>query len=86
MLKAASHVKAITDSSGSVLLDLRSGTYYSLNGVASDFWSGLVDGLAADDMVARISQKYSAPAARVATDLQSFVQHLDAMGLIDGER
>jgi Coenzyme PQQ synthesis protein D (PqqD) len=82
----SSQVKMLADSAGAVLLDLRNGRYYSLNVVATDVWSGLVDGIARDDLIGRLIQKYEQPADRLSTDIDLYIDRLSEMGLVDVAR
>jgi hypothetical protein len=70
-------VKSIIDPDGSVLLDVRRGHYYSLNGVGAFIWKHLELGLTTAEIEGRIAANYNAAdAARVHEDVSHFISQL----------
>lgn len=82
-LKAVAHVRAIQDGSGAVLLDLKRGTYFSLNGVGAVLWSRLNDKASVDELVSYASSRYTVPIDNVREHVQGFIAELDGAGLLE---
>jgi hypothetical protein len=78
------------DVDGEVLiLNLRSGVYYSSDGTGGVTWALLAAQVPVNDIVARLSTGYGIDAARVRPAVEAFVDELAREGLIvpcpDGE-
>jgi len=76
------HVQSVVDPDGAVLLDLKKGKYFSLNGIAADIWGGIEAGLTLPQIEARLAASYDAPAGRLRADVDSFVAQLARAELI----
>jgi hypothetical protein len=77
------HVRSVIDPDGAVLLDLRAGKYYSLNGVAAEIWVALEAGHTAPEIEARITERFSMPADAVSRDVAGFIRQLESSRLVD---
>jgi hypothetical protein len=66
-----------------ILLNLRSGDYYSLNPVGSFFWKGLVTGRTAEDLTVSAAETYSQPVAVIEADFAAFTSELAELGLLE---
>jgi hypothetical protein len=65
-----------------VLLDPRSGSYYSLDGVGARIWE-LSDGdHTVADITAALDAEYDAPAAAIESDALDLLRDLSAEGLV----
>jgi hypothetical protein len=66
-----------------VLLNLRSGEYYSLNGTGSFFWKGLVKGESLSQLVSQAQRAFQQPLEVLEADLTALVGELERLGLIE---
>lgn len=78
-----SHVRFMADSDGAVILDLKKGKYYSLNGVGADIWAELTQGRRGNEILQSLRAKYSVPSDRLEDDLKQFMLGLQEKGLLD---
>jgi Coenzyme PQQ synthesis protein D (PqqD) len=65
-----------------IIIDLSSGTYYSLRGSAPSIWNAIADGADSGSIVRRLEGVYEAPAGEVAEAVESFLRTLEESGLI----
>jgi hypothetical protein len=66
-----------------VVVDVRTGTYHSLNGVAGDIFLALgSEGATAHQVVSRLTSKYDAPPETIHRDALAFLDQLAAESLI----
>src|SRR5688572_5016456 len=65
-----------------VVVNLQSGSYYSLEREAACAWTILDEGSTEADLVDRIAQRYAAPHAEIAGALKSFLAELQHEGLV----
>jgi Coenzyme PQQ synthesis protein D (PqqD) len=69
-----------------VLLHSKKGIYYGLNPVAAQIWTGISEGLSADEIVARVVAEFDASEDRVREDVRALLESLTSHGLlIDAE-
>ena len=61
-------------------VDLQTGTYFSLEGVAGEVWALISAGAALDDIIRSISEAYAGDG--IDTSLQSFIEELMGLELI----
>jgi hypothetical protein len=59
-----------------IIIDLESGTYFSLQGAAPAIWSGLSEGKADEQIVAGLQELYDADAAELTAAVDAFLQEL----------
>lgn len=76
------HVRSMIDEDGAVLLDLKAGTYYSLNGLAAQIWLKVVAGEEESTIVSTICESFGVQEDKVRSDIQSFMTGLTGKGLI----
>jgi hypothetical protein len=76
------HVRSMIDGDGAVLLDLKAGRYYSLNGVGAKIWSRAEKGMTLSQIVADLQATYQVPADKLAADLAAFVRNMEEKGLL----
>lgn len=84
-LRIAPHVRSMADETGAVLLDLKAGVYYSLNGTAARIWDKVEEGLALHEIREHLLTAYPTAAGQIDRDLQTFVDNLQGKGLLHGE-
>ena len=77
-----SDVKSTADKDGFVLLDVRKGVYYSLNGTGGTIWAKLLEGLAPPSIIDFLAENFGKPHEQIRGDLQRFLQSLEKKGLI----
>ena len=65
-----------------MLLDLETGTYFTLNPVGTLVWRGLERAESVDQIVERIVSEYDAPAAQVKSDVAQLLGDLTRRGLV----
>ena len=67
-----------------LIINVETGYYFSLDGVGSLIWSMLADGVDERDMVARIVSEYEVEESTARDDLRALVDALAGEELIDG--
>jgi hypothetical protein len=65
-----------------IIIDLATGTYFSLQGAAPAIWSGLVAGEADEQIVTRLAAAYDAPAEELAAAVATFLEELERNQLV----
>jgi hypothetical protein len=76
------HVRSMIDGDGAVLLDLKAGRYYSLNGVGARIWSRAEKGMTLAQILEDLQQAYQVPSEKLAADLTAFVRAMEEKGLL----
>ena len=67
-----------------ILMDLGPSVYHSLRGVGADVWALLAEGpLPIADVVAKLLDEYEVDMALLLSDVETFLQRLQAAGLAD---
>jgi len=67
----------------SVLLNVQSEEYYSLNEVGTRTWE-LIDGQATvEEIAAKLAEEYEAPLPDIEADVRALLQDLRQQGLLD---
>lgn len=77
------HVRSVIDPDGAVILDLRRGKYYSLNGVGAEIWLQIEAGRSAAEIEGHLVRQLGAPAADARRDTADFLADLRQKELID---
>ena len=70
------HVRSVVHGDRTVLLDLRRGRYYSLDGVGTRVWELLQAGADVPAIVAQIGEEFEAPAEVIVKDVEALLQRL----------
>ena len=65
-----------------VLLDLKSGVYYSLNRIGTEIWEMLSAGASEDQLVETLISTYEVSAEQAKCDLEELLTDLSEEGLI----
>jgi hypothetical protein len=77
------HVQAVVDEEGAVLLDLKRGKYFAMNGVAAEIWSGLEAGRTVPQIEADLLRTYDGvPPETIRADVAAFVAQLARESLV----
>ena len=66
----------------SVMINLRTGNYYSLTGSGADVWAAIECTASAPEIVDHLCQRYGAPRDRVEADVQRLLAELRAEDLV----
>ena len=68
-----------------VVINLDSGSYYSLEGSGADLWSRLLAGESLNDSAAAVAARHGGDAAAIGAAIAAFHRELFDQGLIDAE-
>jgi hypothetical protein len=80
-------VRSMRDTDGAILLDLKGGKYYSLNGVGAHIWDFMEKGAGTEEILSHLAETYGTPRETLERDLLNFVTALEAKGLVQrGEK
>jgi hypothetical protein len=82
-IRVPTDVCAVIDDDGAVLLDVRGGKYFSLNGVGALIWQELAAGKAPSDIATQLSARFGVPAVDVQSDVDEFITRLRSKRLLD---
>lgn len=66
-----------------IIIDLSTGTYFSLRGSAPAIWSDVGDGASLETVVRRMAARYDAPPDELAVVVETFLERLEAEQLIE---
>jgi Coenzyme PQQ synthesis protein D (PqqD) len=80
------NVQGTTLDGETVLLDLGSGRYYTLNRVGTAIWERCTGSQSLQDIHAALCTRFEASSERIADDLVALVTHLGHEGLLSLER
>jgi hypothetical protein len=65
-----------------VLLDVRNGTYFGLNGVGTRIWELLAQGQTVGEVLVALSAEFDVEPGTLERDVSSFVRALELRGLV----
>ena len=65
-----------------ILLDLETGTYFTLNPVGALAWKGLETGATRDEILASVLDRFEVDAPTAAADIQEYLHDLISQGLV----
>jgi hypothetical protein len=65
-----------------IIIDLATGTYYSLQGAATEIWNALALGCGTDAVALQLERAYDADSATLAAAVASFAAELVQYGLV----
>lgn len=65
-----------------VIMNLKSGCYFSSDGVGTDCWEALASGLSVDQLVGQLAERYPDDRAAIGPAVEGFVQDLVSHELI----
>ena len=86
MPQPSPNVQGTTLDGETVLLDLSSGRYYTLNRVGTAIWERCTGSQSLQDIHAALCARFEASSERIADDLLALVTHLGHEGLLTLER
>lgn len=67
-----------------VVINLDSGDYYSLDSLGSQIWQGLLKSVSIDRLSQRVEEAFQAEKEAVAAALETFLEKLEKEGLVIG--
>ena len=70
------------DEDGSVLINLKTGKVFSLNGLGAKIWAKLEEGLTFEAVLDSLLREYDVPRQRLLSDLETFVGQLEKKELV----
>lgn len=82
-VRIPNHVRSIIDPDGAVILDIRKGKYYSLNGVGAQIWIKLEAGMSVPEIENHLSTTYATPSELVRQDVAGFIASLQQKQLVN---
>ena len=86
-LLPALHVREVSTTEGTVLLDVERGRFYGLNPTGTFVWRGLSDGRTVEEIADDLSARFAAPLERIRADVVALVARLRDRGLLEaGDR
>ncbi len=65
-----------------VLLNVETGIYFGLNGIATEIWKQLQQGASMNEIVERLLDEYEVEPAQLRADVDEFLTALTARGLV----
>ena len=65
-----------------IIIHLGKGHYYSLQGMAAEIWSYILEGLTEQAIADELAARYDASAERIASSVRRFVSELEAEELV----
>jgi hypothetical protein len=65
-----------------IVIDMSSGTYYSLRGSASAIWNAIASGASRDTLIETLEEAYEASPGEIASATEAFLSELEAEQLI----
>jgi Coenzyme PQQ synthesis protein D (PqqD) len=66
-----------------VAVDVESSTYLGANPSGMILWQALAQGATREELVARLVEEFGIASERAATDVDAFLEALDARGLLE---
>jgi len=83
--RTAESVVATKQADTTILLNLQSGRYYTLNPVSGLIWSVLATGASIDHVITRVKEEFDAPEDGLRNDVEALIASLLAAKLIRPE-
>ena len=68
-----------------IIMDLRSGNYFSADGSGALVWQAIAEGCGRGAILAWASDAFDAEAGRMAADIDAFIAQLTEHGLVEAE-
>jgi len=66
-----------------IVIDLKTGSYYSLRAAGAEIWRGVERGLAEDEIADQLGARYDGSAAEIAAAVSELLRELSAEELIE---
>ena len=77
-----SEVRSTAGKDGAVLLDLRKGVYYSLNGLGTRIWTEIEQGSTFHEIVNHLAGSFAVSSEQLSHDVKKFILDLERKGLV----
>lgn len=78
----SSHVVHETIDGETILIDLRTGTYYSLDEVGSELWQAIAGSAPLERVMTEARRRYEGEPAEIELGVSGFVERLEGEGLL----
>lgn len=65
-----------------IVLDLDTGTYFSMSGTAADIWRGAAEGSCAEEIARSLVETYEVDLPKAAADVRDFLKSASTHGLL----
>ena len=82
MLRRRERVLAVTQSDATVLMDVASGQYFTLNDVAGRVWGLLATPRSLADLITELAAEYDVPPDRLIPDVLALTERLVELSLV----
>lgn len=82
-LRRSAEARAVSSADGVVLMDVRRGRYLTLNPTGAIVWQGIEAEEDFDSLLARLTERFSAPPAELRHDLGRLLARLADAGLVE---
>jgi hypothetical protein len=83
MMRLSQNARRVTNSDGGVLLDLRRGKVFQMNGMGATIVELLAEGSTEDRISLEVSKRCGVEIACVSADIHAFLDSLKHFGLVD---
>jgi hypothetical protein len=77
------HVVSATHADDTVLLDVATAQYYTLNAVGGEIWTALCDGQSLSAIVGNLAERFHKPDVEIQGDVIRLAEQLREAGLVD---
>lgn len=81
-MRVSENVRMTTNQDGTVLMDIGQGFMFSLNPIGSVIWRQLSEGRSPAEIAVRLAADFGIPSVQAVTDVNEFVQQLEAQQLL----
>jgi hypothetical protein len=78
----APDIRIATDDDGAVLLNVATGSVFSLNGVGGKIWGMIEQGLPREGILGSLAAEFDVPEEQLENDLTVFLSQLESKGLV----
>lgn len=79
------HIVSEIIESEAIIIDLDSGSYYSLQDAGADIWAGVQDGIQIEEIVDRLRMKYEGDEAAIRSATTALLKQLEDEALIKAD-
>ncbi len=83
MYRCVTSVRMVKEGGRAVLLEVKRGAYYALDGVATSIWQGLANGKSVEEIVSDLEREYDVARTVLEKDVRAFLDDLFRTGMIE---
>jgi hypothetical protein len=81
-MRIPTKVRTMTNRDGAVVMDIRAGSMFSLNPIASIIWKQLGEDRSLEEIAMRLAADFRIPHEQARTDVNEFVRQLEVRQLL----